>query len=65
MFPQLKNTFPGMNSEISRNLSQFPETEEGHVQCWLDARKSSQFAHNLYINTLFNKLIVHSLGAFN
>ena len=30
VFPQLKNKFPGMNSEISRNLSQFPETEEGH-----------------------------------
>ena len=36
VFPQLKNKFPGMNSEISRNLSQFPETEEGHkvlVRC--------------------------------
>ena len=46
VFPQLKNKFPGMNSEISRNLSQFPETEEGH-SVLLDARKSSQFAqHN-------------------
>ena len=38
-----------MDSEISWNLSQFPGTEEGHVQCLLDARKSSQFAqHNLH-----------------
>ena len=28
VFPQLKNRFPGMNSEISWNLSQIPETEE-------------------------------------
>ena len=28
VFPQLKNKFPGMNSEISRNSSQCPETEE-------------------------------------
>ena len=27
--PQLRNRFPGMNSEISWNLLQFPETEEG------------------------------------
>ena len=31
VFPQLKYKFPGMNSEFSRNLSQFPETEEGHI----------------------------------
>ena len=49
VFPQLKNEFPGMNSEISRNLSKFPGTEEGHIQCLLDAPKSSQFAqHNLH-----------------
>ena len=34
-----------MNSEISWNLSQFPETEEGKVRL-LDDRKSSQFAHH-------------------
>ena len=49
VFPQLKNKFPGMHSEISRNLSRFPVIEEGHVQCLLDTRKSSQFAqHNLH-----------------
>ena len=29
VFPQLKNKFPGMDSEISWNSSQFPEIEEG------------------------------------
>ena len=43
-----------MNSEISINISQFPENEEGHsvlVRC--------PFLHN--INALF-EIIVHSLG---
>ena len=36
VFPQLKNKFPKMNSEISWNLLQFPGIEEGHsvrVRC--------------------------------
>ena len=42
VFPQLKNTFPEMNSEISWNFTQFPKIEEGHsvlVRC----HESSQF----------------------
>ena len=30
VFPQLKNKFPGMNSDISWNLTQFPDIEEGY-----------------------------------
>ena len=45
-----------MNSEISWNLSQFPETEEGHSV--LDVRESSQVAqHKCHF-----WIIVHSLG---
>ena len=43
-----------MDSKISRNLSRFPGTEEGHVQCLLDTRKRSQFAqHNLYTYPIY------------
>ena len=34
-----QNKFPGMNSEISWNLSQFPETEEGHSVLFRCLRK--------------------------
>ena len=33
VFLQLKNELPEMNSEISLNLPQFPEIEEGHSVC--------------------------------
>ena len=60
VFPQLKNKFPGMHSEISWNLTQFPEIEEGyslHGVCYMPAK-----IHKLHnINALF-KRIVHSLG---
>ena len=56
VFLQLKNEFPGMNSEISWNLSQFPEIEEGH-SVHVHVREISQFAQHLY--ALF-KRIVHS-----
>ena len=39
-----QNTFPEMNSEISWNLLQFPETEEGHKAHLIYARENSQFA---------------------
>ena len=50
VFPQLKNKFPGMNSEISRNLSQFPETEELTV-CLLDARQKKKKKKKITICT--------------
>ena len=57
VFPQLKNKFPETNSEISWNLSQFPELKKAAVSM-LDVRKSSHFAQH---KRLF-KRIVHSLG---
>ena len=45
LFPQLKNEFPGMNSEISWNLSQFPEIKEGH-SVRVHVHKISQFAQH-------------------
>ena len=61
MFPQLKNTFPGMNSKISWNLSQFPETGEGHSPLVRCPRKFTICTIFNGFNALF-KIVVHSLG---
>ena len=46
VFPQLKNKFPGMNSEISGIYLNFQKLKKATV-CLLNAHKSSQFAqHN-------------------
>ena len=59
MFPQLKNKFPEMNSEISWKLSQFPELEEGHSARVSMPAKNVQNLHN--INALFKRIFC-SLG---
>ena len=58
MFPQLKNKFPEIHSELSWNSLQLNEIEKDHSVCV----KMPAKVHNLpNINTLF-KRIVHSLG---